>query len=406
MKVYFSGISGTGIGPLAELAQDAGYEIYGSDLSHGAIANELDKRGVAVSYGEQDGKFLQKCQDEGAIDWFVYTSALPADHKELALAKELGIHCSKRDEFLAELVREKGLKMIAVAGTHGKTTTTSMLVWAFEQLGIPVSYLVGTTLPWGEGGKYDPESKFFIYEADEYDSNYLAYHPFIGTITSVDYEHPDIYPTEADYKQAFAQFESQCENVVKNTTLIPEINLVGELRRFDASLAMQTILAAVPDADKEQLIAALNNFPGTGRRFERITDGVYTDYGHHPIEIKATLEMARELKERDNYTGVVAIYEPHQNVRQHEIKDLYRDAFEAADKIYWLPTYLTRENPNLEVLTPEQLIAGLTNADSAEAAELSDDFAKKLQELHKDGWLLILMTAGPADNWYRKVFAN
>lgn len=404
MKVYFSGISGTGIGPLAELAQDAGYEICGSDLSHGAIANELDKRGVAVSYGEQDGKFLQKCQDEGAIDWFVYTSALPADHKELALAKELGIHCSKRDEFLAELVREKGLKMIAVAGTHGKTTTTSMLVWAFEQLGIPVSYLVGTTLPWGEGGKYDPESKFFIYEADEYDRNFLAYHPFIGTITTVDYDHPDIYPTEADYKQAFTQFESQCENVVKNTTLIPEINLVGELRRFDASLAMQTILAAVPDADKEQLIAALNNFPGTGRRFERITDGVYTDYGHHPIEIKATLEMARELKERDNYTGVVAIYEPHQNVRQHEIKDLYRDAFEAADKIYWLPTYLTRENPNLEVLTPEQLIAGLTNADSAEAAELSDDFAKKLQELHKDGWLLILMTAGPADAWYRKVF--
>lgn len=404
MKVYFSGISGTGIGPLAELAQDAGYEICGSDLSHGAIANELDKRGVAVSYGEQDGKFLQKCQDEGAIDWFVYTSALPADHKELALAKKLGIHCSKRDEFLAELVREKGLKMIAVAGTHGKTTTTSMLVWAFEQLGIPVSYLVGTTLPWGEGGKYNPESKFFIYEADEYDRNFLAYHPFIGTITTVDYDHPDIYPTEADYKQAFAQFESQCEYVVKNTTLIPEINLVGELRRFDASLAMQTILAAVPDADKEQLIAALNNFPGTGRRFERITDGVYTDYGHHPIEIKATLEMARELKERDDYTGVVAIYEPHQNVRQHEIKDLYRDAFEAADKIYWLPTYLTRENPNLEVLTPEQLIAGLTNADSAEAAELSDDFAKKLQELHKDGWLLILMTAGPADAWYRKVF--
>ena len=146
MKVYFSGISGTGIGPLAELAQDAGYEICGSDLSHGAIADELDKRGVAVSYGEQDGKFLQKCQDEGTIDWFVYTSALPADHTELTLAKKLGIRCSKRDVFLAELVREKGLKMIAVAGTHGKTTTVSMLVWAFEQLGVPVSYLVARML--------------------------------------------------------------------------------------------------------------------------------------------------------------------------------------------------------------------------------------------------------------------
>lgn len=404
MKVYFSGIRGTGIGPLAELAQDAGYEICGSDLSHGAIADELDKRDVAVSYGEQDGKFLQKCQDEGAIDWFVYTSALPADHEELTLAKKLGLRCSKRDEFLAELVRKKGLKMIAVAGTHGKTTTTSMLVWAFEQLDIPVSYLVGTTLPWGEGGKYDPKSEFFIYEADEYDRNFLAYHPFIGTITAVDYDHPDIYPTEEDYKQAFAQFESQCENVVKNTTIMPEIKLIGELRRFDASLAAQTILTAMPETDKNQLVSILNNFPSTGRRFERIIDGVYSDYGHHPVEIKATLEMARELKERDNYKGVVAIYEPHQNVRQHEIRDSYRDAFEAADKIYWLPTYLTREDPNLEIITPEQFIAGLNNAKSAESAELTDDFAKKLKALHEDGWLIILMTAGPADAWYRKVF--
>lgn len=406
MKVYFSGISGTGIGPLAELAQDAGYEICGSDLSHGAIADELDRRGVAVSYGEQDGKFLQQCHDKAPVNWFVYTSALPSDHKELLLAKELGIRCSKRDEFLAELVREKNLKMLAVAGTHGKTTTTSMLVWAFEQLGIPISYLVGTTLPWGEGGKFDEKSEFFIYEADEYDRNFLAYHPFIGAITVIDYDHPDIYPTEADYKAAFAQFESQCEHVVKNTTLFPGINLAGELRRQDASLAANVILKALPNTDKSKLTEILNNFPGTGRRFERITNGVYTDYGHHPIEIKATLEMARELKERDNYKGVVAIYEPHQNVRQHEVKDSYRDAFEAADKVYWLPTYLTRENPDLEILTPEQLLSTLSNSEVAESAELSDAFAQKLKELHDDGWLLVLMTAGPADSWYRKVFAS
>ena len=185
---------------------------------------------------------------------------------------------------------------------------------------------------------------------------------------------------------------------------MPEIKLIGGLRRFDASLAAQTILAALPETDKDQLISILNNFPSTGRRFERITDGVYSDYGHHPVEIKATLEMARELKERDNYKGVVAIYEPHQNVRQHEIRDSYRDAFEAADKIYWLPTYLTREDPNLEIITPEQFITGLNNAKSAESAELTDDFAKKLKALHEDGWLIILMTAGPADAWYRKVF--
>ena len=175
MKVYFSGISGTGIGPLAEFAQDAGFEVCGSDLHQGAISDELAKRNIDVCYGEQDGAFLQKKIDEGEVDWFVYTSALPKDHPELKLAKTQHIKCSKRDEFIAELVEKKNLKMIAVAGTHGKTTTTAMLVWAFLQMEVPVSYLVGTTLGWAKSGNYDPKSEYFIYEADEYDRNFLAF---------------------------------------------------------------------------------------------------------------------------------------------------------------------------------------------------------------------------------------
>ena len=406
MKVYFSGISGTGIGPLAELAQDAGYEICGSDLHRGAIADEMDARGVNVSYGAQDGNFLQKCHGEGKVDWFVYTSALPKDHAELKLAQELGIHCSKRDEFLAELVREKNLKMIAVAGTHGKTTTTSMLVWAFEQLDVPISYLVGTTLPWGNGGRFDNDSEFFIYEADEYDRNFLAYHPYIAAITSVDYDHMDIYPTVEDYRAAFEQFESQSEIVVKNTTVSDEITLVGELRRIDASIALEVVTKACPDIEREKVIEALNNFPGTGRRFEKIVDGVYSDYGHHPVEIKATLEMAKELKERDGYKGVAAVYQPHQNVRQYEVRDLYKDAFLGADKVFWLPTYLVREDPNLAVLTPQELFSTLENAEIAEEAAADDVLAQKLRQLHDEGWLIILLTAGPADGWLRDVFAN
>ena len=172
MNVYFSGISGTGIGPLAELAQDAGFTVFGSDLKRGAISDELDKRKVEVNYGEQDGAFLRKKHSEDGVDWFVYTSALPQDHAELLAAKELGIRYTKRDEFLAELIQQKNLKMIAVAGTHGKTTTTAMLVWAMTKLNIPISYLIGTTISWGNGGQYDPQSQFFIYEADEYDRNF------------------------------------------------------------------------------------------------------------------------------------------------------------------------------------------------------------------------------------------
>ena len=406
MNVYFSGISGTGIGPLAELAQDAGFTVFGSDLKRGAISEELDVREIEVSYGEQDGTFLRKKFSESGVDWLVYTSALPQDHAELLAAKELGIRYTKRDEFLAELIQQKNLKMIAVAGTHGKTTTTAMIVWAMIKLDIPVSYLIGTTISWGNGGQYNPQSQFFVYEADEYDRNFLAYHPYLAAITCIDYDHPDIYPTVEEYRAAFDQFMSQSENVVINTTINSSITLVGGLRRQDASIALEVIQTIAPDINYQKVIDALNSFPGAGRRFEEITHGVYTDYAHHPNEIASTVKMAVELKERDQYAGLAVIYQPHQNTRQHEVKDGYKHAFVGADKIFWLPTYLTRENPNLTILTPEELSEKTETKAQTEIAELIDDLAAKIQQLHKDNWLIVLMTAGPADNWLREQFKD
>ena len=401
MKVYFSGISGTGIGPLAELAQDAGMTVCGSDLQRGAIADEIDARGIAVAYGPQDGKFLSEQLD--GRDWFVYTSALPEDHPELVLAREAGIRVSKRDEFIAEFVKMHNQKMIAVAGTHGKTTTTSMIIWCFHALGIPASYLVGTTLPWANGGNFAKDGEYFIYEADEYDRNFLAYHPYISAITVVDYDHADIYKTPEEYHAAFAQFESQSENVVKNTTIDSRITLVGELRRQDASICL-AVMKQVCDKSEEEIIAALNQFPGAGRRFEKLIDNVYSDYGHHPEEIAATISMASELKARDGAQGVAVLYQPHQNSRQHEVRDGYKTAFIGADKVFWLPTYLTREDPNLAVLTPAELISGMDNADIAEPAELNDTLAAKIRQLHQNGWIILLITAGPADTWFRNCF--
>ena len=406
MNVYFSGISGTGIGPLAELAQDAGFTVFGSDLKRGAISEELDVREIEVSYGEQDGTFLRKKFSESGVDWLVYTSALPQDHAELLAAKELGIRYTKRDEFLAELIQQKNLKMIAVAGTHGKTTTTAMIVWAMIKLDIPVSYLIGTTISWGNGGQYNPQSQFFVYEADEYDRNFLAYHPYLAAITCIDYDHPDIYPTVEEYRAAFDQFMSQSENVVINTTINSSITLVGGLRRQDASIALEVIQTIAPDINYQKVIDALNSFPGAGRRFEEITHGVYTDYAHHPNEIASTVKMAVELKERNQYAGLAVIYQPHQNTRQHEVKDGYKHAFVGADKIFWLPTYLTRENPNLTILTPEELSEKTETKAQTEIAELNDDLAAKIQQLHKDNWLIVLMTAGPADNWLREQFKD
>ncbi|MBQ5812065.1 hypothetical protein IIW29_00610 [Candidatus Saccharibacteria bacterium] len=405
MKIYISGISGTGMGPLALMAKEAGFEVCGSDLERGAIYGELVSAGIEVVVGRQDGGYLAEKLAEG-VDWFVYTSALPDDHPELVMAREAGIKCTKRDDLTEFLIRELGLKLVAVAGTHGKTTTTAMIVWASLQLGLPVAYIVGTTLGFAPSGAYKKEDKYFVYEADEYDRNFLKFHPWLAVIPFVSYDHPDIYPTREDYEEAFLQFRAQCDKVIENAENDYEIRLAGEVRRIDAGLAVKAILQMAPEIEIEKVVEVLNRFPGVGRRFEKLTDGVYTDYAHHPEEITATVEVAKEEAEMTGKKGVVVVYQPHQNTRQHEVRDEYRDAFSGVEKIYWLPTYLTRENPDLAVLTPEELIKGLSNSEVAEVVELGDELAEKLRKDVEDDYLVILMTAGPADGWLRDRFGG
>ena len=390
------------MGPLALMAKAAGHEVFGSDKTAGPIVDELNRENIEFEIGAQDGTYFKRIDENAKVDWFVYTSALPEDHSELQLAETLGIKTSKRDEFINFLVESLNLKMVAIAGTHGKTTTTSMIIWAALKLDLPVSYLVGTTLGFAKSGKYQAGDEFFIYEADEYDRNFLHFHPWLSCITFVSYDHPDIYQTEEDYKDAFKTFESQSEKVIHGGEVDPRFSLSGAARREDATTALKA-LKEMCDASEDEIIKILNDFPGVGRRFEKIKDGIYSDYAHHPEEISATLEIAKEEAAKTGKKGVIAIYEPHQNTRQHEVKDGYKSAFNAADKIFWLPTYLTREDPNLNILTPIDFIEILENKEIAEPAELNATFAKKLKELHADGYLILLMTAGPADAWLRSV---
>jgi len=410
MNIYFSGVGGVGIGPLVEIARDAGHTIMGSDISESLITQELREQGVAVTIG-QDGTFLRASHAATPIDWFVYTSALPDDHAELLLAHELGMRVSKRDEFLAYIIQEKDLKLIAVAGTHGKTTTTGMMVWLMRELGIPASYSVGSTLSFGPSGKYDPNSEYFVYECDEYDRNFLHFQPYLSLITSIDYDHPDTYPTEAEYTEAFRQFIAQSRHSLlwrsdseyidapteKTWILDTTINfpLAGEHNRRNATLVAKAseYLSLVKD---DGVINALGNFPGTDRRFEKIGDNLYSDYGHHPKEIAATLQLARELSEH-----VVLVYQPHQNRRQTRIQKDYIDQFELADQTYWLPTYLSREDPDEPILTPEDLIKNLTNKASVEIVEFGDDLWAKIQQARADGKLVLCMGAGTIDGWVR-----
>ena len=180
-----------------------------------------------------------------------------------------------------------------------------------------------------------------------------------------------------------------------------DLKLAGEARRKDAMLAMMAICEMAPDVSEDEVREILNEFPGVGRRFERLMDGIYSDYAHHPEEISATIDVARDEARLQGKNRVIVIYQPHQNSRQHEVRDGYRNAFSGADKIYWLPTYLVRENAELSILTPAELVAGLSNADLAETAEMDEGLFAKILEYQKNGDLVVLMTAGPADGWLR-----
>lgn len=419
MNVYFSGLGGVGIGPLAEIARDAGLNVMGSDLTESLITKEIREQGVVINIG-QDGTFLQQCHNETPLDWFVYTAALPETHPELVLAKKLDIRTGKRDEFLAEFIAQHNLKLIAISGTHGKTTTTGMTVWTLQQLGVPVSYSVGTTLPFGPSGAYDPKSEYFVYECDEYDKNFLHFNPYLSLLTSIDYDHPDTYPTEAEYKQSFRQYIEQSHHTIgwqKDLEYIQQpsndsvwsltpnerldIALAGEHNRRNATLVFKA-LEYLHISEPEARMSVLSNFPGTDRRFEKLADHIYTDYGHHPEEIAATLQMAREISD-----NVVLVYQPHQNWRQHFIRDQYTNQFELANTVYWAPTYLTRENPDQAVLTPEELTTNLTNKDAVVIHELNDELWQQVMAAHDGGALILFMGAGTIDDWVRsKLKAN
>lgn len=418
MNIFFSGIGGVGIGPLAEIACDAGYGVQGSDIKESRFTDTLRERGVPIAL-TQDGEFLRTCHEQEPVDWFVYTSALPKDHPELRAANELGIKTAKRDELLAQIIKEKNLKLVAISGTHGKTTTTGMMVWLMKQLNIPVSYSVGTTVSFGASGVFDPKSEYFIYECDEFDRNFLHFSPYLSLIASIDYDHPDTYPTEDDYTAAFNQFIKQSHMVIMwhadnaaagataedgwilgDTEALADLHLPGAHNRRNATLVYKAA-EYLHFGNPEIVRGALETFPGTDRRFERLADNLYTDYGHHPAEISATLQLARELSD-----SIVLVYQPHQNIRQHEIRRLYTDCFENAETVYWLPTYLTREDPALPILSPNELSSNVSNKQAIHPAELDDALWQHIQEARRNGKLVLVMGAGTIDGWVRKQLAE
>ncbi len=417
MRIYFAGIGGVGIGPLAAIAKEAGHDVAGYDRSVTSITEELQRKGIDVAIGSGLNE-ITAAQRTQPIDWLVATAALPPDDPVLNFARDRHIRISKRDELINQLVKDKRLHLIAISGTHGKTTTTAMLAWLYKQFDIPESHSIGTRVSFAPSGTFSNEGQYFIYEADEYDRNMLHFHPAVALITALDYDHPDTYPTRQDYKQAFRQFIAQSDQVylwqkdlgylglkpdkkiiVTDNLLSQEntIKLPGIHNRRNALLACAVFDALFPEITFGQIAAAINRFPGTQRRFERLAEGLYSDYAHHPAEIAATLQMASELSHR-----IVVVYQPHQNVRQHEIAGSYGDCFGRAKHVYWLPTYLSREDPQLPVLTSKQLIAKLHSPKVAEPMEMDDKLVHTIHRELNQGALVLVMGAGDVDKWLRQ----
>ena len=423
MTIYFVGIGGAGLSPMAQLALDCGFEVHGSDMVRSLGTEAVEIRGVPVAC-DQSGTHIKSVHETTPLDWVVYTAACPPDHPELVYAREQGIKTTKRDGFINYVLEVKNLKLIGVAGTHGKTTTTGMLAWVFQQLDIPVSYLIGSNVSFGPSATYQEGSEYFLLEADEFDYNFLHFTPEYSLVTNIDYDHPDVYASPGDYYQAFAQY---CQSTRQNTWLweedwakieslfefaqfsnldkantriaerITSIQLPGYHNRCNAYLCAELLRALFGEDVREHLAT----FPGTQRRMERLSPGLYSDYAHHPTEIKATLQLAREINPH-----VVVIYQPHQNLRQHEISHLYGDCFDAAEQVYWLPTYLSREQEGLEILTPEYLIERIPNNAHILVAGKVAELTEAIQRHLAAGRMVIAMGAGSIDGAVRQVAAE
>lgn len=426
MHVYFSGIGGAGIGPLAQIAKQAGYQVSGSDQQDSQYIEYLAKHGVTDVHIGQSYEAIAEAHDRHAIDWFVHSSALPPDHPELTFCREQGIRVSKRDELLNRILEDTGLKLIAVAGTHGKTTTTAMTVWLFKQLGEPVSYLLPAKTSFANMGGFDPDSKYFVYEADEFDRNFLAFEPGISLITGVSWDHHEIFPTREDYQAAFREFIEQSGHTfiwqedadylaVENsgavevldpgTPDIEKIDLKGHYNRLDAWLAIRAAHRAT-DRSVSELARMADRFPGLSRRMELIIPDLYSDYAHTPEKIRGAMSVASEMA-AESGQKLAVVYEPLTDRRQHYIADDYKDCFAGADKLYWIPSYLAREDPNQRVIPPTELISHLDDPSIAEPMERDARLKRVIQDHLEAGDMVVCMAGGGGgslDDWLRKEF--
>ena len=398
--VHFVGIAGAGMSALAELFVRRGAVVTGCDAA-GDPTGDLGRLGISVATGHDPSHV------EGARA-VVVTSALSKTHPELQRARELGVPVIRRAEALGEVV--SGGDLVAIAGTHGKTTTTVMTTEALQAAELqPTGVVGGRVGSWGGNLRYGSD-RLFVVEADEYDRSFLALTPTVAVITNVEADHLDIYADLADIHRTFAQFASPARTIVlcaddpgANRLATPssaeiirygihsrdarllavdvrsegggsifevefDDEMLGEVELSVPGLHnVMNALAAIASgltlgATLEGMRPGLAAFRGVERRFQRLgtVNGVdvVDDYAHHPTEIRATLAAARTA-----FPGrrIVAAFQPHLFSRTRDFAREFGEALAAADAVYIADIYPAREQP-IPGVTADIIVASTREA--------------------------------------------
>lgn len=445
IKIHFVGIGGIGMSGIAEVLLSMGYKVSGSDVAESQNVSKLRKLGAEIYIGHKE----ENLNEVGVI---VYSSAVNDTNPEVARAKREEIPVIRRAEMLSELMR---LKMgLAVAGTHGKTTTTSFLSTILEECKFDPTYLIGGIVKNLNGHAKVGKGDFLVAEADESDGSFLLLSPVMSVITNIDNDHMDHYGTEENLFKAFTEFankipfygvvalnshdeklmqikhqmkrphvtfgiENGAEFEAKNLDLTPfdssfdiyykgkmterfTINLPGRHNILNALGA--TALAHHLGISFKDIKQAIIKFEGVGRRFQLLLKEnnfeVVDDYGHHPTEIATTLKTVKET--RPDFKKIV-IFEPHRYTRTRDCWTQFLHCFNDADEVYLLPIYPASEQP-IDGITTERLIEDINKLHPQFARKVDSiaDVGSTIDKVKANNTIVVTLGAGAISKAARK----
>ena len=388
-KVHFIGIGGTGISAIARLLLERGIEVSGTDLHASPYFDSVTRLGARTQLGHHPDMAL-------AAEVVVRSSAVKDDDPEVLAAKDAGIPVLKRSEFLPQLT--VGAKTLAIAGSHGKTTTTAMVVHLLRAAGLDPSFILGADIKGLHSNAHSGMDDLFVIEADEYDYMFLGLTPTVSVVTNIEYDHPDFFPTNRHYTYAFVDFLGKTvqegvallgiddtgvrkllpfltfpnrklltfgydpssdyqvvdymviEAVQSFKIRLPDggeagpfsVHQPGKFNVLNAAAALAT--AHVTGIDLRELGNAFASFEGTSRRFDRVCGNteimVFNDYGHHPSQLSQTIQGARQ-----SYPGykIWAVWEPHTISRTKRLHKEFAQAIAQADQTVILRLFGARE---------------------------------------------------------------